>query len=72
MNITDFKALLEKYNVEPENEPTADMPVTELGIDSFDMLMILGDLEGIAGKQLDLTLDTTVGEILDKMTAEGH
>lgn len=72
MNITDFKALLEKYNVEPENEPTESMPVTELGIDSFDMLMILGDLEGTVGKPLGITLDTTVGEILEKLTEAGH
>ena len=72
MTITDFNALLDKYNVVPETEPTESTPVTELGVDSFDMLMILGDLEGTVGKQLDLTLDTTVGEILEKVTEAGH
>ena len=68
MNLSDFKELLEKYNVTPEKEPTEDMPVVDLGIDSFDLLMILGDIETDIGKQLGLTLDTTVGEVLAKVT----
>ena len=67
MTMADFNELLNKYNVEPENEPTEDMPVSELGIDSFDILMILGDLESAAGKPLELTLDSTVGELLQKI-----
>ena len=72
MTLSDFHALLEKYNVEPEVEPTESTPVTDLGIESFDLLMILGDMENSLGKQLDLTLDTTVGEILEKVTAAGQ
>ena len=67
MTLSDFNALLARYNVEPENEPTEDMPVSELGIDSFDILMILGDLENEAGKPLELTFDSTVGELLKKV-----
>ena len=47
-------------------------PVTDLEIDSFDMMMILGDLENSIGTRLDVTLDTTVGEIRDKVTAAGQ
>ena len=72
MTLTDFHALLEKYNVEPEIEPTESAPVADLGIDSFDLLMILGDMENSLGTQLNLTLDTTVGEILEKVTAAGQ
>lgn len=72
MTLTDFHALLEKYNVEPEIEPTESTPVADLGIDSFDLLMILGDMENSLGTQLNLTLDTTVGEILEKVTAAGQ
>ncbi|MBR3446955.1 MAG: hypothetical protein IKH27_04030 [Oscillospiraceae bacterium] len=71
MNLKDFNELLEKYNVEPAVEPTESTPVTDLEIDSFDMMMILGDLENSMGKSLDVTLDTTVGEIMEKMTAAG-
>ena len=68
MTMADFHELLAKYNVELETEPTADTPVSELGIDSFDIMMILGDLENEAGKSLDLTFDLTVGELLQKVS----
>ena len=35
------------------------------------VLMILGDLENAAGISLELSLDSTVGEVLEKMTAAG-
>ncbi len=72
MNLADFNALLEKYSVEPAAEPAESLAVSELGLDCFDMMMILGDLESSVGTQLSLTLDTTVGEILEKVTAAGH
>lgn len=72
MNLMDFRELLDKYNVEPAVEPTESTPVTDLEIDSFDMMMILGDLENSIGTRLDVTLDTTVGEIMDRVTAAGQ
>lgn len=69
MNLKNFNELLEKYNLHPETEPTEATPVCELGLDSFDMLMVLGDLENAAGKSLNLSLDSTVGELLEKVTA---
>ena len=69
MNLKEFCELLDKYNVEPAVEPAEDTPVADLEIDSFDIMMILGDLENTVGAHLDVTLDTTVGEIMEKVTA---
>lgn len=69
MNLKNFNELLEKYNLHPEIEPTEKTLVSELGLDSFDMLMVLGELENAAGQSLDLSLDSTVGELLEKVTA---
>jgi len=71
MTLADFNALLEEHNVKPEVEPHENVPVVDLGIDSFEILMILGDLENAAGSTLDLSLDSTVGDVLEKMTAAG-
>jgi len=71
MTLADFNALLEEHNVKPEVEPHENVPVVDLGIDSFEILMILGDLENAAGTSLDLSLDATVGDFLQKMTAAG-
>ncbi|MBR5694447.1 MAG: hypothetical protein IKX42_12275 [Fibrobacter sp.] len=71
MTLADFNALLEEHNVKPEVEPHENVPVVDLGIDSFEVLMILGDLENAAGISLELSLDSTVGEVLEKMTAAG-
>ena len=71
MTLADFNALLEEHNVKPEVEPHENVPVVDLGIDSFEVLMILGDIENAAGISLELSLDSTVGEVLEKMTAAG-
>ncbi|WP_407449661.1 hypothetical protein [Fibrobacter sp.] len=67
MTLAEFNALLEKYNVKPQAEPTEDLPVVKLGIDSFDILMIIGDLEESTGKSLNLSLDCTIGDLLAKL-----
>lgn len=71
MKLENFNELLEKYNFELEVDPTEETPICELGLDSFDMMMVLGDLENTAGKSLDLSLDSTVGEVLEKVSAAG-
>lgn len=71
MTLSEFKALLESHDVKPEIELSEDLHIVDLGVDSFEILMVLGDLENIAGKALDLSLDSTIGELLAKMTAAG-
>ena len=71
MTLSEFNALLESHDVKPEIELREDLHIVDLGVDSFEILMVLGDLENIAGKALDLSLDSTIGELLAKMTAAG-
>lgn len=69
MNLAEFNDLLKNYNLHLETPLTESTPFSELGLDSFDMLMVLGDLEDSAGKSLDLSLNSTVGDLLEKVTA---
>ena len=71
MTLSEFNALLESHDVKPEIELREDLHLVDLGVDSFEILMVLGDLENLAGKALDLSLDSTIGELLAKMTAAG-
>lgn len=71
MTLSEFNALLESHDVKPEIELREDLHIVDLGVDSFEILMVLGDLENLAGKALDLSLDSTIGELLAKMTAAG-
>lgn len=71
MTLADFKELLGKYDVKTQNEPTEDMQLIDLGIDSVDILMVLGDIEDRTGKTFDLTFDLTLGELLKKITEAG-
>ena len=71
MTLTDFKELLGKYDVKTQNEPKEDMQLIDLGIDSVDILMVLGDIEDRTGKAFDLTFDQTLGELLKKITEAG-
>ena len=50
MTLTDFKELLGKYDVKTQNEPKEDMQLIDLGIDSVDILMVLGDIEDRTGQ----------------------
>ena len=38
MTLADFNALLEEHNVKPEVEPHENVPVVDLGIDSFEVV----------------------------------
>lgn len=67
MNLKDFKAVLEKNNVLLTVEPEESMTVSQLGLDSFDVMMLAYDLEEAAGSELQLTLDSTVGEVIAKV-----
>ena len=40
MTLADFNALLEEHNIKPEVEPQENVPVVDLGIDSFEILMV--------------------------------
>ena len=71
MTLSEFNALLESHDVKPEIELREDLHIVDLGVDSFEILMVLGDLENLAGKALDLSRDSTIGELLAKMTAAG-
>jgi acyl carrier protein len=70
MNMDDFKALLKKNNVILTVEPDESMTVSQLGLDSFDVMMLAYDLEEAAGCELKLTLDSTVGEVLSIVNHE--
>ncbi|MDO5558079.1 MAG: hypothetical protein Q4F95_00610 [Oscillospiraceae bacterium] len=67
MNICDFKNVLAKNNIILDTEPEESMTVSQLGLDSFDVMMLAYDLEEAAGKPLQLTLDSTVGEVMAKI-----
>lgn len=67
MDMNDFKAILEKNNINLSVEPEESMTVSQLGLDSFDVMMLAYDLEDAAGSELQLSLDSTVGEVLAKV-----
>ncbi|SDA26029.1 hypothetical protein SAMN02910447_02017 [Ruminococcus sp. YE71] len=71
MSLEELKALLVKNNVELNGELTPETIVGELGMDSFDIMMLSFDLESVAGHELKLTLNDTAADILNAVNNVG-
>lgn len=70
MTIKDFEELLKKNNIDLGCEINENMTVSELGIDSFDVTLLSFEIEKLAGKELKLTLNDTIEDILKKVNHE--
>ena len=69
MSIQDFEEMLKTSKVQLTEPLDETMTVGEIGLDSFDLMVISFDLESKAGQELKLSLNDTVGDILRKVNA---
>lgn len=69
MSIQDFEEMLKTSKVQLTEPLDESMTVGEIGLDSFDLMVISFDLESKAGQELKLSLNDTVGDILRKVNA---
>ena len=65
MSVNEFSEVLKKNSVQIDGSLNG-----ELGMDSFDIMMISFDLETHAGHELKLSLNDTICDVLRKVNNE--
>ena len=70
MSVNEFSEVLKKNSVQINGSLNENLTVGELGMDSFDIMMISFDLETHAGHELKLSLNDTICDVLRKVNNE--
>lgn len=70
MILEDFERILKENKMHYDGELSLDMKISDLGFDSFDMTMLAFELEKASGKELKLSANDTIADVLENIGNE--